>query len=104
MPSQGPELPLFYTLVATQQAFEGDEPCERTNPNARMAEELWDHSPAGLFGAPSRRLRGGPSGVSPRASCDAGALKVPPELLDEQVLFLSDIFPTGYLAAEFCDI
>ena len=35
---------------------------------------------------------------------DVGPLKVPDGLTDEQVLFLSDIFPTGYMAADFCNI
>jgi len=80
--------------------------CERTNPDRKTAEKLWGHSPAGLFGY-SHILGGYPGGQAeymrvPHA--DVGPIKVPDGLSDEQVLFLSDIFPTGYMAAEFCDI
>jgi threonine dehydrogenase-like Zn-dependent dehydrogenase len=80
--------------------------CERTNPNAKMAEKLWGHSPAGLFGY--SHLLGAYSGGQAEylrvPYADVGPLKVPQGLSDEQVLFLSDIFPTGYMAAEFCNI
>ena len=80
--------------------------CERTNPNAAMAEELWGHSPAGLFGY--SHILGGYAGGQAEylrvPYADVGLLKVPDGLTDEQVLFLSDIFPTGYMAAEFCNI
>jgi threonine dehydrogenase-like Zn-dependent dehydrogenase len=80
--------------------------CERTNPNAAKAAELWGHSPAGLFGY--SHLLGGYSGGQAEylrvPYADIGSLKVPNGLSDEQVLFLSDIFPTGYMAAEFCNI
>jgi threonine dehydrogenase-like Zn-dependent dehydrogenase len=80
--------------------------CERTNPDARSAEELWGHSPAGLFGY--SHLLGGYSGGQAEylrvPYADVGALNVPAALRDEQVLFLSDIFPTGYMAADFCEI
>ena len=80
--------------------------CERSNPNAAMAAELWGHSPAGLFGY-SHLLGGFPGGQAEYLRvpyADVGPIKVPDGLSDEQVLFLSDIFPTGYMAAEFCDI
>lgn len=80
--------------------------CERTNPNKPMAEKLWGHSPAGLFGY--SHLLGGYSGGQAEylrvPYADVGPIKVPDGLTDEQVLFLSDIFPTGYMAAEFCNI
>ena len=80
--------------------------CERSNPNKSKAEKLWGHSPAGLFGY--SHLLGGYSGGQAEylrvPFADAGPIKVPTGLSDEQVLFLSDIFPTGYMAAEFCDI
>src|SRR3954471_12549763 len=80
--------------------------CERTNPNAKMAKELWGNSPAGLFGY--SHLLGGYAGGQAEylrvPYADVGPLKVPAGLADEQVLFLSDIFPTGYMAAEFCII
>jgi threonine dehydrogenase-like Zn-dependent dehydrogenase len=80
--------------------------CENSNPNAWMAEALMGHSPAGLFGY-SHMLGGFAGGQAEYARvpfADIGPLKVPRELSDEQVLFLSDIFPTGYMGAEMCDI
>jgi threonine dehydrogenase-like Zn-dependent dehydrogenase len=79
--------------------------CENSNPNAWAAEKLWGHSPAGLFGY--SHLLGGYAGGQAEylrvPYADVGPVKVPAGLTDEQVLFLSDIFPTGYMAAEFCD-
>src|SRR5581483_10220135 len=80
--------------------------CERTNPNARKAEKMWGHSPAGLFGY-SHMLGGYAGGQAEYMRvpyADVGPIKAPEGLTDEQVLFLSDIFPTGYMAAEFCNI
>jgi threonine dehydrogenase-like Zn-dependent dehydrogenase len=80
--------------------------CENSNPNAWMAEKLWGHSPSGLFGY-SHLLGGFAGGQAEYARvpfADIGPLKVPDSLTDEQVLFLSDIFPTGYMGAEMCDI
>ncbi|HVZ72723.1 MAG TPA: zinc-dependent alcohol dehydrogenase [Polyangia bacterium] len=80
--------------------------CENTNPNAWMAKKLWGHSPAGLFGY--SHLLGGYSGGQAEyvrvPFADIGPIKVPEGLSDEQVLFLSDIFPTGYMGAEMCNI
>ncbi|MFN2533076.1 MAG: zinc-dependent alcohol dehydrogenase [Pyrinomonadaceae bacterium] len=80
--------------------------CENSNPNAWMAEKLFGHSPAGLFGY--SHLTGGYSGGQAEYArvpfADVGPIKVPDQLSDEQVLFLSDIFPTGYMGAEMCDI
>ncbi|TAH65051.1 MAG: glutathione-dependent formaldehyde dehydrogenase [Rhodopseudomonas palustris] len=80
--------------------------CERSNPNASMAAQLWGHSPAGLFGY--SHLLGGFAGGQAEylrvPYADVGPLQVPNGLSDEQVLFLSDIFPTGYMAAEFCNL
>ena len=80
--------------------------CENSNPNAEMAEKMWGHSPAGLFGY--SHLVGGYAGGQAELVrvpyADVGPIKVPGELSDEQVLFLSDIFPTGYMAAENCDL
>jgi threonine dehydrogenase-like Zn-dependent dehydrogenase len=80
--------------------------CENSNPNAWMAEKLWGHSPAGLFGY--SHLLGGYAGGQAEyvriPFADVGPIKVPSHLSDDQVLFLSDIFPTGYMAAEACDI
>jgi threonine dehydrogenase-like Zn-dependent dehydrogenase len=80
--------------------------CENSNPNARIAEKFWGHSPAGVFGY-SHMLGGYAGGQAEYARvpfADVGPIKVPDGLSDEQVLFLSDIFPTGYMGAEMCDI
>lgn len=80
--------------------------CENSNPNAWLAEKMWGHSPCGIFGY-SHMLGGYAGGQAEYARvpfADVGPLKVPPHLSDEQVLFLSDIFPTGYMGAEMCDI
>ncbi len=80
--------------------------CENSNPNAWLAEKMFGHSPAGVFGY-SHMLGGYAGGQAQYARvpfADVGPLRVPESLSDEQVLFLSDIFPTGYMAAEACDI
>jgi len=80
--------------------------CENSNPNAWMAEKLFGHSPAGLYGY--SHLTGGFAGGQAEyvrvPFADIGTIKIENGLSDEQVLFLSDIFPTGYMAAENCDI
>lgn len=80
--------------------------CERSNPDKEKAEKMWGYSPAGLFGY--SHLLGGYSGGQAEylrvPFADVGPIKVPDGLSDEQALFLSDIFPTGYMAAEFCNI
>ena len=80
--------------------------CENSNPNAWMAEKLFGHSPCGIYGY--SHLTGGFAGGQAEYArvpfADVGTLKVPEDLPDEQVLFLSDIFPTGYMGAEMCDI
>src|SRR5947207_3731951 len=80
--------------------------CENSNPNALMAEKLWGHSPAGLFGY-SHMLGGYAGGQAEYLRvpyADVGPIRVPQGLDDEQVLFLSDIFPTGFMAADFCNL
>ncbi|MGZ5095238.1 MAG: zinc-dependent alcohol dehydrogenase [Burkholderiales bacterium] len=80
--------------------------CENSNPNAWMAEKLMGHSPAGIFGY-SHMLGGFAGGQAEYARvpfADVGPLKIPDSIPDEKVLFLSDIFPTGYMGAEMCDI
>ena len=80
--------------------------CENSNPNAWMAEKMWGYSPSGIFGY-SHMLGGFAGGQAEYARvpfADVGPLKVPEDLTDDQVLFLSDIFPTGYMGAEMCDI
>ncbi len=80
--------------------------CENSNPNGWMAEKLWGHSPAGIFGY-SHMLGGFAGGQAQYARvpfADVGPLKIPAGIPDEQVLFLSDIFPTGYMGADMCNI
>jgi len=80
--------------------------CENSNPNAWMAEKMYGYSPCGIFGY-SHMLGGYAGGQAEYARvpfADVGPLKVPDGLTDDQVLFLSDIFPTGYMAAEACNI
>lgn len=80
--------------------------CENSNPNAGIAEKFMGHSPAGLFGY-SHMMGGFAGGQAEYARvpfADIGPLKIEDDLTDEQVLFLSDILPTGYMGAEMCDI
>jgi len=80
--------------------------CDNSNPNAWMAEKIMGHSPSGLFGY--SHIFGGYAGGQAEYArvpfADVGLFKVPDGLADEQVLFLTDIFPTGYMAAENCHI
>jgi len=80
--------------------------CDNSNPNAKAAEALYGSSAAGLFGY--SHLFGGYAGGQAEyvrvPFADVGPLKIPDGLPDEKVLFLSDIFPTGYMAAENCNI
>lgn len=80
--------------------------CDTTNPNAEMAIKAMGRSPAGLFGF-SHMLGGYAGGQAeylrvPHA--DVGPIKIESDLSDDKVLFLSDIFPTGYMAAENAQI
>lgn len=80
--------------------------CENSNPNSHIAETMLGHSPAGVFGY-SHMLGGYAGGQAEYARvpfADVGPLKVDDDLTDEQVLFLSDILPTGYMGAEMCNI
>src|SRR5947209_9886375 len=80
--------------------------CENSNPNAGIAEKFMGHSPAGLFGY-SHMMGGFAGGQAEYARVPfaaVGPLKVDGDLSDDQVLFLSDILPTGYMGAEMCDI
>jgi threonine dehydrogenase-like Zn-dependent dehydrogenase len=80
--------------------------CENTNPNSWLAEKMFGHATAGIFGY--SHLTGGYAGGQAEFArvpfADVGPLKVPDGMTDEQVLFLSDILPTGYMGAEMCDI
>ncbi|HET9792316.1 MAG TPA: zinc-dependent alcohol dehydrogenase [Candidatus Angelobacter sp.] len=80
--------------------------CDNSNPNAWVAEKMYGYSPSGLFGY-SHMLGGYAGGQAQYARvpfADVGPLKIESDLGDEQVLFLSDIFPTGYMGAENCNI
>jgi len=78
--------------------------CDTSNPNAEIARKAMGHSPAGLFGF--SHMLGGFSGGQAEylrvPFADVGPLKIESGLPDEKVLFLLDIFPTGYMAAENC--
>jgi threonine dehydrogenase-like Zn-dependent dehydrogenase len=80
--------------------------CDNSNPNAWMAEKLYGYTTSGLFGY--SHLTGGYAGGQAEYArvpfADVGPLKVPEGIPDDKVLFLSDILPTGYMAAEHCDI
>jgi threonine dehydrogenase-like Zn-dependent dehydrogenase len=80
--------------------------CENSNPNAGLAEKVFGHPVAGIFGY--SHLTGGFAGGQAEYArvpfADVGPLKIESDLTDEQVLFLSDILPTGYMGAEMCDI
>src|SRR3984893_5688210 len=80
--------------------------CDTSNPNADMAREAMGQSPAGLLGY-SHMLGGFPGGQAEYLRvpyADVGPVRIPAGLRDEQVLFLSDVFPTGYMAAENAEI
>ncbi|MCL4813070.1 MAG: glutathione-dependent formaldehyde dehydrogenase [Vicinamibacteraceae bacterium] len=80
--------------------------CDNSNPNAWMAEKVSGYAGSGLFGY-SHMYGGYPGGQAEFVRvpfADVGPVKVPGSLTDEQALFLSDIFPTGYMAAENCGI
>lgn len=80
--------------------------CDNTNPNAHVAEAMMGYSPAGIFGY--SHMTGGYAGGQAQYArvpfADVGPIKIENDLPDEKVLFLSDIFPTGYMAAENCNI
>lgn len=80
--------------------------CDNSNPNAALAEKAYGSSGAGLFGY--SHLYGGYAGGQAQYArvpfADVGPLKIEDGVTDDQALFLSDIFPTGYMAAENCNI
>ena len=80
--------------------------CDNSNPNAELAERLYGFSCSGLFG--HSHVFGGYSGGQAEfvrvPFADIGPVKIPDDLYDEQALFLTDVFPTGYMAAQNCDI
>jgi threonine dehydrogenase-like Zn-dependent dehydrogenase len=80
--------------------------CDNSNPNYWIAEKMMGYSPAGLFGY-THMLGGYAGGQAQYARvpfADVGPLRIPAGIPDEQVVFLSDIFPTGYMGAENCNI
>ncbi|HZA58861.1 MAG TPA: zinc-dependent alcohol dehydrogenase [Solirubrobacterales bacterium] len=80
--------------------------CENSNPNAGIAEKMFGHPTAGIFGY--SHITGGYAGGQAEYArvpyADVGPIRIEDDLSDEQVLFLSDIFPTGYFGADLCDI
>lgn len=80
--------------------------CENSNPNAGIAEKMFGHPVAGIFGY--SHLTGGYAGGQAEYArvpfADVNPLRLETDLTDEQVLFLSDILPTGYMGADMCDI
>jgi threonine dehydrogenase-like Zn-dependent dehydrogenase len=80
--------------------------CDNSNPNASLAESMYGHAPAGIFGY--SHLMGGYAGGQAEyvrvPFADVGPFKIENGFRDEQVLFLTDIFPTGYMAAELANI
>ncbi len=80
--------------------------CDNSNPNATSAEKLYGSSAAGLFGY--SHLFGGYAGGQAQyvrvPFADVGPLKIPESVSDEKAVFLTDIFPTGYMAADNCNI
>jgi threonine dehydrogenase-like Zn-dependent dehydrogenase len=80
--------------------------CDNSNPNAVLNEKIYGYPTAGLYGF--SHLYGGYNGGQAEyvrvAYSDVNPLKIPEGMTDEQVLFLTDIFPTGFMAAENCNI
>lgn len=100
-------VPFTITCGECEQCRRGNfSVCERSNRNKKLADKMFGHTTAGLYGY--THLTGGyPGGQAeyvrvPYADC--GPVKIPDGLSDEQVLFLGDIFPTGWQAAVACDI
>jgi threonine dehydrogenase-like Zn-dependent dehydrogenase len=100
-------VPFTITCGQCEQCRRGNfSVCERSNRNKAMADKVFGHSTAGLFGY--SHLTGGYAGGQAEyvriPFADTTHVKVPDGLTDEQVLFLGDIFPTGWQAAVQCDI
>jgi threonine dehydrogenase-like Zn-dependent dehydrogenase len=80
--------------------------CENSNPNAGIAEKFFGQPTAGIFGY--SHITGGYAGGQAEYArvpyADVGPMRIEDDLTDEQVLFLSDIFPTGFFGADLCDI
>ena len=80
--------------------------CDVSNPNPEMAKDSYGHATSGIFGYSHTfgGFAGGQAEYVRVPYADVGPIKVPDGMTDEQVLFLTDIFPTGYMAAENADI
>jgi threonine dehydrogenase-like Zn-dependent dehydrogenase len=80
--------------------------CENSNPNAALTEKVMGHATSGAFGYSHMTggFAGGQAEYARVPFADVGPLKIENGMSDEQVLFLSDILPTGYMGAEMCDI
>ena len=80
--------------------------CDNTNPNVRLAEGMFGHAPAGIYGY--SHVMGGYAGGQAEyvrvPFADVGPLKLPDGVGYEQALFLSDVFPTGYQALDVCGL
>ncbi|MBA2722318.1 MAG: glutathione-dependent formaldehyde dehydrogenase [Methylibium sp.] len=100
-------VPFTITCGECEQCRRGNfSVCERSNRNKDLADKVFGHTTAGLFGY--THLTGGYAGGQAEyvrvPFADVAPVKVPSNLTDEQVLFLGDIFPTGWQAAVQCDI
>jgi threonine dehydrogenase-like Zn-dependent dehydrogenase len=100
-------VPFTITCGECEQCRRGNfSVCERSNRNKDLAEKMFGHATAGLFGY--THLTGGYAGGQAEyvrvPFADSAPVKIPEGLTDEQVLFLGDIFPTGWQAAVQCDI
>jgi len=100
-------VPFTIACGACEQCRRGNySVCERTNRNKELADKVFGHATAGLFGY--THLTGGYAGGQAEyvrvPHADTTHIKVPADLADEQVLFLGDILPTGWQAAAQCDI
>ncbi|MFC4454220.1 zinc-dependent alcohol dehydrogenase [Deinococcus sonorensis] len=80
--------------------------CDNSNDNAKLAETMFGYAPSGIYGY--SHLTGGYAGGQAQFArtlyADANLFKMPEGVPDEQLLFLTDILPTGYMAAVNCDI
>jgi threonine dehydrogenase-like Zn-dependent dehydrogenase len=106
---KGDRIVVPFTIICGQceQCKRGNfSVCETTNRKKHLADKVFGHATAGLFGY--THLSGGyPGGQAEYVRvpfADATHIKVPKDIPDEQVLFLGDIFPTGWQAAVQCDI
>ena len=80
--------------------------CDVSNPNPGISEKLYGARGGGMFGY-SHMYGGYPGGQAQYVRvpyADVGPIKIPDNLRDEQVLFLTDVFPTGFQAADYCNI